>query len=162
MNEYDLAWGTQFEVIRFYSKSDEYRFEIDEYRSIFGMLRGNNAENAPKVREKLKELRDKRLERLNNLNRESVPAKAHGTSERESDGRGIDDVVHSSATLRQIKEKAAEAERTLDDPWGELDKEEEALVRGDKSGHGLTSKSDEGWYAGKGSFIIEKLRCPYL
>lgn len=137
MNRHQLAWGTQYELIRFYTKSAEYLFTLDEYKSIFSDLRGPNTK-ASEVERQLKDLRDKRLK-----SRESENMRAGGSLEYE----GV-----PSKKLRDIKEDAAKAERAISDPWAELDREEAALDKGDYAGHGL-SESNPNWYGGQGLFI---------
>lgn len=164
MNEYDLAWGTQFELIRFYTKSADYRFGLDAYRSIFKNLVGANKDAAPKVREKLKDLRDARLPRpVAHKNsklseggndtlavNDSLETATRAAESEHAASNGMYDTNVSSDILRRIKEGAASAERALGDPWAELDLEEESILRGDKSGHGLAETCSEGWYGGKG------------
>jgi hypothetical protein len=134
MTEHKLAWGTQYEITRFYIKSQEYRFTLDEYRIIMPRLRGDNS-RANEVRPLLKSLRDAHRRIAGNLPGE--------------DGRHAYDPVTKFSELERIKEFAAAAERNHQDPWSELDREELHLDSGDRAGHGL-SESDPMFYGGQG------------
>lgn len=131
MIEHQLAWGTQYEIIRFYIKSAEYRFTLDEYRTIMPQLRGSNA-HASEVRPCLKLL---------------WHAQRHPTNNAPGGGHHVHPTT--SSMLERIKEFAAAAERNHQDPWSELDQEERHLEDGVGAGHGLL-EPDPMWYGGQG------------
>lgn len=133
MNEYKLAWGTQYEITRFFIKSPEYRFTLDEYRTVIPQLQGDNV-RAKDVRPLLKPLRDAHRP-IGDLPEEG--------------GHHAYDPVTGSSELERIKEFAAAAEHNHQDPWSELDREELHLDSGDRAGHGL-SESDPTFYGGQG------------
>ena len=140
MTEHKLAWGTQYEITRFYIKSPEYRFTLDEYRTIMPQLQGGNVRGS-EVRPLLKSLRNAQRVMAGNLPGED---EHHGS---------IYDTAAKSLELERIKEFAAAAERNHQDPWSELDREESHLESGDRAGHGLLQPYPA-WYGGQGM-----LRC---
>lgn len=129
MNQYCLAWATQYEISRLRTFSSELHLTLEQYDHIFKELRGNN----DKARHAWPLIR-------------ALVQASRGAPQNEALQKSLEKVKNE-------RQKLAQGER---DPFVELDREEKAIEEGRYAGLGLTSygpTDSPDWYGGQGKII---------